>query len=224
MQRRGSGTMIKGDGGTIGLRIHEPSLPPVANCRGTKPSQAARSRPRSKLSARPTAATRADATIAPNPGMVASRRASSLSFAQRTNSVSKAASTPGRRCFVRVRTDWSAVVADGARARVSLMPVPDKTMNPFGIRAPCFAPSIARIGTPRAARQAPSQFKLTHYQSERLTSASASASAGDAPSKANLSTTAVIFAAEKTFSVKPTSSILWLARPDGTSPPDRGHG
>jgi hypothetical protein len=37
-----------------------------------------------------TAATRADATIAPTPGMVVSRRASSFSFTQRTNSVSKA--------------------------------------------------------------------------------------------------------------------------------------
>ena len=33
-------------------------LPPVVNCLGTKPSHAARSRPWSKLSARPTAATR----------------------------------------------------------------------------------------------------------------------------------------------------------------------
>ena len=39
----------------------------------------------------PTAATSADATIAPNPGIVASRRASSFSFTQRTNSASKAA-------------------------------------------------------------------------------------------------------------------------------------
>jgi hypothetical protein len=52
-------------------------FPPVVNCRGTRPSHAARSRPRSKLSARPTAATRADATIAPMPGIVVSRRASS---------------------------------------------------------------------------------------------------------------------------------------------------
>ena len=48
-------------------------LPPVVNCRGTMPSQAERSRPRSKASARPTAATSADATIAPNPGIVATR-------------------------------------------------------------------------------------------------------------------------------------------------------
>src|SRR6202044_1890905 len=59
---------------------------------GTRPSHAARSRPRSKLSAWPTAATRADATIAPTPGIVVSRWASSFSFAQRTNSASKAAS------------------------------------------------------------------------------------------------------------------------------------
>ena len=54
---------------------------------GTKPSQAARSR----LSDRPTAATSADAMSAPTPGIVVSRRASSFSFAQRTNSASKAA-------------------------------------------------------------------------------------------------------------------------------------
>src|SRR5208337_4486087 len=48
-------------------------LPPVVNCRGTRPSQAARSRPWSKLSAWPTAATSADATIAPKPGIVDSR-------------------------------------------------------------------------------------------------------------------------------------------------------
>ena len=66
-------------------------LPPVVNCRGTRPSQAARSRPWSKLSAWPTAATRADATIAPKPGIVVSRRALSFSFAHRMNSVSKAA-------------------------------------------------------------------------------------------------------------------------------------
>ena len=45
----------------------------------------------------------------------------------------------------------------------------------------------------------------------------------DAPSKANLSTTAVIFAAEKTFSVKPTSSILLLTRPVVTFHANRGY-
>ena len=34
------------------------------------------------------------------------------------------------------RFNWSAVVADGSHWRVSLPPVPDKTMNPFGIRVP----------------------------------------------------------------------------------------
>src|ERR1700735_1379514 len=66
-------------------------LPPVVNCLGTKPSHAARSRPWLNLSARPTAATRAEATIAPIPGIVVNRQASSFSFAQRTNSASKAA-------------------------------------------------------------------------------------------------------------------------------------
>src|SRR5580704_15385218 len=66
-------------------------LTPVVNCLGTKPSHAARSRPWLKVSARPTAATTAEATIAPIPGIVVNRRASSFSFAQRTNSASKAA-------------------------------------------------------------------------------------------------------------------------------------
>jgi adenylate cyclase len=51
-----------------------------------KPSHAARSRPWLKLSARPTAATRAEAPI---PGIVVNRRASSFSFTHRTNSASK---------------------------------------------------------------------------------------------------------------------------------------
>jgi hypothetical protein len=44
-------------------------LPPVVNWRGTMPSQAERSRLRSKASGRPTAATSAEAMIAPNPGI-----------------------------------------------------------------------------------------------------------------------------------------------------------
>ena len=43
------------------------------------------------VSALPTAAIRADAMVTPTPGIVVSRRASSFSFAQRTNSASKAA-------------------------------------------------------------------------------------------------------------------------------------
>ena len=47
---------------------------------GTSPSHAARSRPRSKVSAFPTAAIKAEAIVAPTPGIVARRRASSFSF------------------------------------------------------------------------------------------------------------------------------------------------
>ena len=46
-------------------------LPPVENCRGTRPSQAAISRPRLNIRALPTAATVAVAMIGPIPGTVA---------------------------------------------------------------------------------------------------------------------------------------------------------
>ena len=48
-------------------------LPPVVSCRGTKPSQAAKSRPRAKLSPWPMAAISAVAFNTPIPGMVMSR-------------------------------------------------------------------------------------------------------------------------------------------------------
>ena len=44
------------------------ALPPVENCRGTRPSQAERSRPCANASALPTAATRADAVVGANAG------------------------------------------------------------------------------------------------------------------------------------------------------------
>ena len=49
-------------------------LPPVVACLGTNPSQAAKSRPRRKALASPTAETKAVALIGPIPGTVASRR------------------------------------------------------------------------------------------------------------------------------------------------------
>src|SRR3954469_18027670 len=52
-------------------------LPPLVICRGTNPSQAARSRPRPKVSALPIAATSAVAFSGPIPGIVNSSRAAS---------------------------------------------------------------------------------------------------------------------------------------------------
>lgn len=66
-------------------------LPPVVACRGVRPSQAARSRPRPKLAASPTAAVSAVALMTPIPGIVDRRRAASSARAIRTNSASKAA-------------------------------------------------------------------------------------------------------------------------------------
>ena len=65
-------------------------LPPVVACRGTSPSQAARSRPRANVFAPPTAATSAVALSAPMPGMVVSRRAASSRLASAANSASNA--------------------------------------------------------------------------------------------------------------------------------------
>jgi len=66
-------------------------LPPVVACRGTRPSHAARLRPRAKVSASPTAAISAVALSAPIPGMLVSRRAASSRFASTANSASNAA-------------------------------------------------------------------------------------------------------------------------------------
>ena len=66
-------------------------LPPVVDCRGTRPSQAARSLPRAKDSALPIAAVRAVAIMTPTPGIDASRRASARCLAQDANSLSNAA-------------------------------------------------------------------------------------------------------------------------------------
>jgi hypothetical protein len=44
--------------------------------------------------------------------------------------------TPGRRCFIGVRTNWSAVVADGTHSRMSLTPVPDRTTKLLAIPCP----------------------------------------------------------------------------------------
>jgi len=66
-------------------------LPPVVIWRGTNPSQAARSRPRAKVWALPTAATRAVAFSTPMPGIVVSRRASASLRARAANSLSNAA-------------------------------------------------------------------------------------------------------------------------------------
>src|SRR5204863_1496522 len=63
-------------------------LPPVVACRGTSPSQAARSRARAKLRASPTAATSAVAFKAPIPGMVDSRLAATSLRVAATNSAS----------------------------------------------------------------------------------------------------------------------------------------
>src|SRR5206468_12195040 len=60
-------------------------LPPVVICRGTKPSQAARSRPRANVPAVPIAATSAVAFSTPMPGIVASRRAAASALALATN-------------------------------------------------------------------------------------------------------------------------------------------
>ena len=66
-------------------------LPPVVICRGTRPSHAARSRPRANVRPSPIAAERAVAFSTPMPGMVARRRALSSFFARDANSSSKAA-------------------------------------------------------------------------------------------------------------------------------------
>ena len=50
--------------------------------------------------------------------------------------------TLGRRSFIWVLTKRNASGADGTHSRVSLMPVPVKTTNPFAIRAPCFWTSV----------------------------------------------------------------------------------
>ena len=69
------------------IAIAKQTLPGVCAPWAT-PSHAARSRPCSKVSALPTAAIRAVEIVTPTPGIVTSRRASSFSFAQRTNSAS----------------------------------------------------------------------------------------------------------------------------------------
>src|SRR6185312_11604943 len=61
-------------------------LPPVVIWRGTKPSQAARSRPRANVAASPIAAARAVAFNTPIPGMLAKRRAASSVLACAANS------------------------------------------------------------------------------------------------------------------------------------------
>ena len=73
-------------------------LPPVVDWRGTRPSHAARSRPRAKELALPTAAIRAVAIVTPTPGMDVNRRASSFSLAQDTNSASKSAMRRSSSC------------------------------------------------------------------------------------------------------------------------------
>ncbi len=64
---------------------------PVLAWRRTRPNQAARSRPLSKVAPSPTAATSAVAFSAPMPGMLVSRRARSSVRAMAANSASKAA-------------------------------------------------------------------------------------------------------------------------------------
>ena len=64
-------------------------LPPVVICLGTSPSQAARSRPRPKVSALPIAAASAVAFSGPMPGIVANSRAASSVRAWSANSSSK---------------------------------------------------------------------------------------------------------------------------------------
>jgi hypothetical protein len=66
-------------------------LPPVVTCRGTKPSQAARSRLRAKLSPWPMAAISAVAFNTPTPGMVIRRRAVSSLRVHSANSLSNTA-------------------------------------------------------------------------------------------------------------------------------------
>ena len=63
-------------------------LPPLECSRGVRPSQAARSRPRSKAFPLPIAATRAVAVCGPIPGTSSSRRQASLAFASAASSSS----------------------------------------------------------------------------------------------------------------------------------------
>ena len=65
-------------------------LPPVVNCRGTRPSQAARSRPRLNASAFPTEATKAVAFKGPIPGIVDSSLIEASVRARSANSASNA--------------------------------------------------------------------------------------------------------------------------------------
>jgi hypothetical protein len=100
-------------------------------------SQAERSRPRSKASARPTAATSAEATIAPNPGIVTRRLASSFSLAQRTNSASKAS----------IRRSSSAHCARASATRRTI-----RGLNPAPLARPSARPGIAEASACPAAR------------------------------------------------------------------------
>ena len=89
-------------------------LPPVVAWRGTRPSQAARSRPRANVPASPTAATSAVALSAPTPGMVSKRRACRSCSAASANSRSKAA----------IRS-----LSDCQRARISLTSIAMRVLS-----------------------------------------------------------------------------------------------
>lgn len=78
-------------------------FPPVECCRGTRPSQAAKSRPRRKVSGGGARATKVVAISGPMPGIVISRRATSFSLARRLISASSLPIWSSKRVFVSIR-------------------------------------------------------------------------------------------------------------------------
>ena len=127
-------------------------LPPVVICRGTSPSQAARSRPRANVPALPIAAASAVAFSTPIPGMVASRRAASSVFARTANSSSKAAIRRSRSAHS-ARRSYTKVRIRGLRAtqaRWSLPPSSSATSACSNLRRPCGAVNPRSSNTARS--------------------------------------------------------------------------
>ena len=88
-------------------------LPPVECCRGTRPSQAEKSRPRRKLSIGGAKAWIADAQTGPTPGMLISRLASSSSYALVRSRLSNSCIFSFRPAICASRTTPSSRTASG---------------------------------------------------------------------------------------------------------------